>query len=210
MLLYCLSLLFCLVCRLVLAHTELTSAVLLVVEAILAQQLVAPVAESSLAPVLGPEHRAGHGLLGRQTGSGDLLDALPSRRGQRGGEILQPQLARLLGGSCETQGEAAQTAAAALRLILQTADATAPRRMVIVAVNPRQAEALGMALALLLADVVFLAGEDVGIVVKDGGTHAILQHPFHDGAAARGTTGMEQHFAASILRQLYGGFLHTF
>ena len=45
----------------------------------------------------------------------------------------------------------------------------------------RDAEALGVALALVLADVVFLAGVDVGVIIKDSWADAVLQHPLYDG-----------------------------
>ena len=185
-------------------HAELAAAILLVVEAILAQQLVAAVAEAALTPVLRPEHGAWHGGLGRMAGKGDLLQALPARRGQRGGEMNDAQLASLAGGGQQTHVEALLAAAATLRLMLQARHMAAPRLVVVVAVDPRQAQALGVALALLLADGVFLLGIDVGIEIVDGGADAIGQHPLNNGAAARGTAGVEQHLGAAPLGQQDG------
>ena len=53
--------------------------------------------------------------------------------------------------------------------------------MVVVAIQPSKAEAFGMPFAFRFSDFVFLSGVDVGVVVEDGGTDVVLQHPFHDG-----------------------------
>lgn len=192
------------------ALTKFTATILLIVEAIFTQELVPTVAESSLTPVLRPELSAGHCLLRRQAGSSNLLKTLPPRRSQRGGEVAQPQLTGLLRRSQQPHVEALLTAAAALGLMFQSLHAAAPSLVVVVAVNPCQAETLGMAFALLLADVVLLAGPDVGIKIEDSGAHAVLQHPLHDGTGTGGTAGVEQHLGAAPFGQDDGRSLHTF
>jgi hypothetical protein len=81
--------------------------------------------------------------------------------------------------------------------------------MVVVAVNPRQPETLGVALAFLLAYLVFFPWKDVRIVIVDGGVHVILQHPFHDGAAAWRAAGVQQYLGASVFGLYNSGSLHN-
>jgi hypothetical protein len=53
--------------------------------------------------------------------------------------------------------------------------------MIVIAINPSKSEALSMALAFILANVVFLPREDIGIIVKDRGADVVLNQPFYDG-----------------------------
>ena len=175
------------------ANAELATAVLLVVESVLVEQLVATILQASLAPVLCPEGGAGNGRLGAQTRLGDLLQALPTGRGKRGGEICQPQFFGLQGCCLQPIREALEATTAPLGLSLQASHSLKPALMVIVAVNPLKSQALCMPFAFLLADVIFLARKDVGIEIKDSGADVVLQHPLHDGRRTRSTTGMQQH-----------------
>jgi hypothetical protein len=70
--------------------------------------------------------------------------------------------------------------------------------MVVVAVNPPDAKALGMPLALLLTDFVLLAWKDVGVIIEYGGPHAIRHQPLDDGRRTGCTTGMQQHLGATF------------
>jgi hypothetical protein len=53
--------------------------------------------------------------------------------------------------------------------------------MIVVAINPFQAQALCMALALILANLVFFAGKDIGIIVKDSRSDIMLHQPLDNG-----------------------------
>ena len=64
-----------------LRHAKLASAVLLVVEIVFAEELVATFLKSVLAPILWPEGSALHGFLGCKSGLVDLLQIFPTRRG---------------------------------------------------------------------------------------------------------------------------------
>ena len=66
-------------------------------------------------------------------------------------------------------------------IVWQGAHLAKPLLVVVVAVNPSDAEAFGMSLALLLANLVFLAWKYVRIVIVDSGTYSIIQHPLYDG-----------------------------
>ena len=163
------------------SHTELTTAIQLIVEAECFQELVAAVGEATLSPVLRPEVRVGHGRLGGKACPRDLLDALPTGGGERGGEVVQAEGLRLLGGDGQAMTEAEFTAWPAFRLILQALDAAKPRLVVVVAVNPPQSEALSVALAFFLANLVLPQWVDVGIEIEDCGADVVRHHPLYNG-----------------------------
>ena len=52
--------------------------------------------------------------------------------------------------------------------------------MVVVAVNPADAQRLRVTLALLLAYLILLAGIDIGVVIEYGGTIAVVQQPLYN------------------------------
>ena len=118
------------------AHAELATAVLLIVEIIFVEQLVATILKSTLAPILCPEDGAWNSCLGAQTSLRDLLKTLPTGRGECGGEILQAQCFGLQGGNLQPIGEALETTTASLRFTLQSTNSLEPALMVIVAINP--------------------------------------------------------------------------
>ena len=164
-----------------LPHGELAAAVLLVVEAILLEQLVATVLQSALAPVLIPERGAGNGLLRRLPCPVDLLQALPSAGGQGGSEVTDSQLRGFTCRGQQSHAEALLTTESSFGLVLQPANALQPRVVVVVAVNPADTQRFGMALALVLTDVVLLSRPDVWIVIEDSGAHVMQQQPLHNG-----------------------------
>ena len=86
------------------ADAELAAAVLLVVEGVFVEELVAAVLKTAFTPVLWPEEgrgrggggmrqcriigdRGGEGLLGLDAGSVDLVEVFPSGGGEGGGEV---------------------------------------------------------------------------------------------------------------------------
>ena len=75
---------------------------------------------------------------------------------------------------------------------IDTTDVVLPLLVVVVAVDPLQSEALGMSLALLLANLVFLAWEDIGIVIENGGAQTVCKHPLNNGRRTRGAAGVEK------------------
>ena len=109
-----------------------------------------------------------------------LLQTFPTAGGQRGGEIGDAQLLCLLGCLDKSQREALLTATSTLRFSLQSTDALTPRFVVVVAIYPLQTQRLRMAFALVLADFVFFARIDVGIIIEDGGTYTMLYQPLDD------------------------------
>ena len=80
--------------------------------------------------------------------------------------------------------------------------------MVVVTINPSDAETFCMTFALLLADIVFLTRIDVGIEVEDGGTDVVLQHPLDNGGGAGGTTSVEENLVEPFWDEDVVLFLH--
>ena len=159
---------------------ELASAVLLVIEVVLLEQLVATLLESALAPVLSPELGSWSNLFCHMSCPLYLFQTLPATGGQRGGEIAEAQLLSLESCLGQSQRKALLTAQSPFGLVLQPANACTPPFVVIVTVYPFQSQTPGMALTLVLADLVFLARPDIGIEIEDGGTHAISHQPLHN------------------------------
>ena len=198
-------------------ETEFATAVLLVVEVVFTEQLVATFLQTALAPVLGPEKgvggmrwyritlnsgerggRWGDGLLGKEPSLVDLVEALPTGGGEGGGKIGDSEGLGLEGGGGETNAEALEAAGTPFGFVFKTLDLLEPGLMVVITVYPGDVEAVGMTLALILADIVFFAGVDVGVKVKDSGTDIVLEHPLHDGRGAGSTTGVEKNFVESF------------
>ena len=108
------------------------------------------------------------------------------------------ELLGLKGGGGEADAEALETAGTSFGFVLETLDLLKPSLMVVVPVNPRDAETVGMAFAFVFADFVFLAGVDVGIEIEDGGADVVLEHPLNDGGGTGSATSMEQHLMKSV------------
>lgn len=98
----------------------------------------------------------------------------------------------------ETDAEALEAAGTSFGFLFQALNLLEPLFMVIVAVYPTDAEAVGVAFAFVLADVVFLAWVDVGIEIEDGGADVVLEHPLNDGGGTGSATSMEQHLMKSV------------
>ena len=170
-------------------YGEFTAAVLLIVEVVLLQKLVATLLKATLTPVLSPEDYAGRchrcscidQLFCLVAGALYLLQALPTAGSQCGSKIFDAKFLGLLGCLDESQGKALFTAAASLRLALQSTDPLSPAFVIVVTINPPEPQTLCMTLALLLADFVFLARIDIGIVIKNGRAYIVLHQPLDDG-----------------------------
>ena len=136
----------------------------------------------------------GDGLLGKEACLVDLVEALPAGGGEGGGKVGDAELLGLEGGGGEADTEALEATGTSFGFVFESLDLLEPVLVVVVAVYPTDAEAVGMALAFVFADFVFLEGVDVGVVVEDGGTDVVLEHPLDDGGGAGGTAGVEEDF----------------
>ena len=130
------------------------------------------------------------GLLGLEACLVDLVKTLPTGGGEGGGKVGNAELLGLEGCGGETDAETLEAAGTSFGFLFQALNLLEPLFMVIVAVYPTDAEAVGVAFAFVLADVVFLAWVDVGIEIEDGGADVVLEHPLDDGGGAGCTTGV--------------------
>ena len=65
-----------------------------------------------------------------------------------------------------------------------------------------------MALALLLTNLVLLAGPDVGVIVEDCGAHAMGYEPLDDSRGAGRTTSVEENLR-TVIRNEKGLLFHA-
>ena len=164
---------------------ELTAAILLVIKSIFLEQLVATLLQATLAPVLRPEVNILRVcidcFLSCEPSTVNLFQTLPTAGGQRGGEIRNAEFLCLTGCRRQTHKEALLTAMSTLRFTLKSLDTATPRGVVVVAINPLNAQRLSVAFTLVLADVILLARPDIGIVIENRGAHTIGQQPLDNG-----------------------------
>lgn len=153
--------------------------------------------------------RGGEGLLGLDAGSVDLVEVFPTGGGEGGGEVGDAEFLGFEGGGEKARTEAPFTARATLWFVFESSHLGEPCFVVVVAVNPWDVEAFGMAFAFVLANFVFFARVDVRVVVEDGGTNVVLEHPLDDGGGAGGTTGVEEDFVESVGDDDIVLFLHV-
>ena len=134
----------------------------------------------------------GDELLGFEAGLVDLVEVFPTGGGEGGGEVGDVEGLGLEGGGEETDAEALQAACSAFGFVFETSDLLEPGLVVVVAIEPGDVEAVGVAFAFVFADFVFFAWVDVGVEVEDGGLDVVLEHPFDNGGGAGGATGVEE------------------
>ena len=82
----------------------------------------------------------------------------------------------------EPELEALETASSPFGLVFQTFDAFQPVLVVIVRIYDLQAKGFGIAGALVLADLIFLARVDIWIAVIYDGSDSVLHQALDDGA----------------------------
>lgn len=131
-------------------------------------------------------------MLGFEAGLVDLVEVFPTGGGEGGGEVGDVEGLGLEGGGEETDAEALQAAGSAFGFVFETSDLLEPGLVVVVAIEPGDVEAVGVAFAFVFADFVFFAWVDVGVEVEDGGLDVVLEHPFDNGGGAGGATGVEE------------------
>ena len=175
------------------SHRIFTAAILLVVELIFLQQLVAAILQSALAPVLVPERCASHRLFRQATCPFYLFQTLPAAGSQRRREVADAEFLCLLSRPGQSECEAQLTASSALRLSFQSAYILSPSVMIVVAVNPTQPQTLRMALAFLLTDLILLTRKDIWIVIKNSRLQFMIHHPLDNRRRTWCTAGVQQH-----------------
>ena len=124
-----------------------------------------------------------------------LLSVLPSRRCVRGREAVEAVFSGMERGAVHAHVETHRAPSAALGIELHTLGPRHPIVDVVVRVNKVDAELGGVALVLLLADLVLLARVDVRVVEEDRHLMALRHHLLYHGAAAWCAARVEQHVA---------------
>ena len=138
------------------SHAELTTTILLIVKAIFLQQLVSSLVKATLSPILCPKHSVGNLFLCITTSRLNLLDAFPTRRSQGGGEMANSHLMGETGGGHQPHLKTAKTSFPPFWFTFQPFYGVQPCTMIVIAINPFESQRFSMALALLLANFIFL------------------------------------------------------
>lgn len=139
----------------------------------------------------------------------DLVEALPARGCEGGGEVGDAECMCLKGGGCEADAETLEATGTSFGFVFKTLNLLKPCFVIVVTVNPRDAKAVCMALAFVFADVVFFLRIDVGIEIEDGGADAMLKHPLYDGGRAGGAAGVQQNLIETVGNFYVVLFLHV-
>ena len=105
-----------------LPHTELATAIPLIIEIVFLNNSYTAFAQSTLAPVLFPPDDIGIVRCGKMSSVVDLLQALPTAGGKRSGDDLDASLVSITGRIEQAHLEASQASASPLRLILHPLD----------------------------------------------------------------------------------------
>ncbi len=170
----------------------LTSAVLLVVETVFAEELVAALLKSAFAPVLCPKERTWHGLLRGEASFCDLVESLPSRGCKCCRKDAKSKFLRLFCSLQKSYAKTFEAPPAAFWLSLKARNSLAPCFVVVVAVYPLDVQRLCVAFALVLARLILLAWEYVRIIIEYCGLKSVCEHPFYYCRTAWCAAGMEQ------------------
>ena len=93
----------------------------------------------------------------------DLIEPLPAATRQGRREALEPEALGRVGGRLHAQSEAGAAARAALGFVLEPLHGPKPELVIVVAVDEGNPEFAAVAHALVLANVVLIAREDVRI-----------------------------------------------
>lgn len=175
------------------ARGKFAPAVLLVVEAALAQQPGATLAQSAFAPVARPEFRAPDSLFGERAGLEYLLHTFPARGRQgcrkHGAGVARGAFRRLE----KAQFEAFEASRAALGLVSEPAARGEPFAPLPVRVYKFDAEAVGKFFVFRLPALVFRARKYVRVEIEHRKVRAVFHEPLNYRGRARGATRVQQN-----------------
>lgn len=160
------------------------AAVLLLVELLFAVDLLHAVAAAVLAPVVAPvgevELFGGH-----LTGTGDLVEVLPTRKAEAGGDSVVALILCYLGGNDEAVEKAHAAADAFFWFEFHATGEAEPAGSVVVAILEGDAFLLAEGDVVGLAEFVLLTGVDVGVVKQ----HLEIDFRLSDGTNNLSCTG---------------------
>lgn len=179
------------------AHTEFTTAILLIIKVVLFDNRNPPLTQSTLPPVLSPPAYLRIRLNRILTGRINLLQTLPARRCQRRGDYSKPMLMCITGRIAQAHFKAAQAAASPFGLVLHSLHLTQPGIVCIIGIHNVQSQRLCITRTLLLTDEILLQRVNIGIAIINGRAHSMLHQTFDNGRRTRCTTRMEQDLLGS-------------
>jgi len=178
-------------------HTELTPAILLIIEIVLLDDGNTTFAQSTFAPILFPPNHIGIMRSGIMSGFVDLLQAFPSAGSKGGGDDRETVFVGITGSVQQAHLEATKATSSPLRFLLHPFDVTEPVFVIIIGIHYLQAKGLGIAGTFVFTDVVLFQRIDIGIAIINDGGDTMLHQALDDGRRAGSTTSMEEHFIGS-------------
>lgn len=134
----------------------------------------------------------------------DLLHVFPAADAERAGDDGKAVFMGIERSALEAHIKTHGAAFAAFGFPFHAFGAGKPVVGVVVAVNERDVVFFGEGNVFVLADFVFAARVDIGVVEEDGVVDFRGKQGFHDFAGAGGAAGMEQDFVVSVGRNEFG------
>ena len=160
---------------------EFTSAVELVVEAVLADNFVSVLLEAAFAPVHVPPCNVGEEAASVEAGGVHLVEVFPAGGGKCRREYIETMLLGISCGTLQAETETHHAAGATFRFMLKTMYGVMPMSMVIAIIDDVQAGFFSVADAFVQASVVFAFWKNIRIAVENGRSNAMIYKAFHYG-----------------------------
>lgn len=142
-------------------HAEFTSAVELVVEAVLADDFVSALLEAAFSPVHVPPCYVGEEAACVEAGGVYLVEVFPAGGGQCRREDVETMLLGISCGTLQAETETHHAAGTTFRLMFKTMYGVMPMLMVIAIIDDVQAGFFGVADTLVQAFAVFAFWKNV-------------------------------------------------
>lgn len=162
-------------------HAEFTSAVELVVEAVLADDFVSALLEAAFAPVHVPPCHVGEEAACVEAGGVYLVEVFPAGGGQCRREDVETMLLGISCGTLQAETETHHAAGTTFRFMFKTMYCVMPMLMVIAIIDDVQAGFFGVADTLVQAFAVFAFWKNIRIAVENGWSNAMIYKAFHYG-----------------------------
>lgn len=173
-------------------QAEFTSAVELVVEAVLADDFVAPFLKSTLAPVHVPPCDAREQAARVGAGSIDLNEVFPPGCGEGGGKHVESVGGGVPCRAFQTETEALETARTSFRLALKAFSDCPPFIVGVTIIDYLQTCLGGVTDTFVSAVLIFPEGVNVGVAVEYYGFNAVIDKAFHYCGRTWRTAGVQQ------------------
>ncbi len=137
-------------------HRKFTSAVLLIVESVLLDNLNSALAQAPFAPVLRPKGHLRHLRLCKTARFLDLFQALPTARSQSGGDHREAMLFGIFRSPQKSILKTHQTSWTSLGFLFQTFHLMKPTLVIVIVVNNLQAQRLRITGTFVFSNLIFL------------------------------------------------------